>query len=488
MKMNLYKAFIFSFFLLICQTLFSDPIGKIKWTDSFLNAADQIPTDRLQFGYITVPENYEKPDGKKLKVAFVVIRSSLNNQSSNDASIYFMGGWGARTITNLHYYQNHFLSYKRDLILYDYRGTGYSEPTLCDKLGTKVFEHVLEDLPYTDFETKQRTLFNDCLNELESQGIDYNQYGTDNRARDGVLLAEELKYEAYNLFGVSYGTKTILQFIRQSTVKIRTIIMDSNCPLDYPINSGMTGDYAQSLYHILEDCQNDLDCNKKYPELRERFETFLISLDAKPLKIRLPNQRVAYLNKQEVNGIIHQLLYNERIYSMMPFLLDKFIKRNKFIIKRILGNLEEVLVENYNGVGLINYVYDHKPFREKAISIANQSKKDYPNFHVFDGYQNYFFVDQRFKTNLENTTAINNDIPTLIMAGGYDPITPVYYSKMIQKYFSNHFYVEFPRTGHGVTDNQCGRNLAENFLNNFQNPDEDPCYGKIKDRKIVFER
>lgn len=94
-----------------------------------------------------------------------------------------------------------------------------------------------------------------------------------------MLLAKALGYESYNLFGVSYGTKTILQFLRHADVKIRSVILDSNCPLDFPINSGMTEDYVNSLNGILKECENDTNCHRKYPQLREALETFLTSLD-----------------------------------------------------------------------------------------------------------------------------------------------------------------------------------------------------------------
>ena len=467
--------------------IFAQAIGEISWTDSFLSEEDQIFSDRLKFGYLTVPENYAKPEGRQLKIAFVVIKASIN-ESNKDASMFFMGGWGSRTLVDLAYYQNHFLSYRRDLIIYDYRGTGYSEPRLCEEIGPQVFDNVRANISYKEFEERQKSIFDGCLDKLEQQGIDINQYGTHNKGRDGVLLAKALGYESYNLHGVSYGTKTILQFIRQSTVKIRSVILDSNCPLDFPINSGMTEDYVKSLEHILEDCKNDPKCNEKYPTLKQDLLSTLNSLDEKPLKIKLPKSRVAYLNKQEVNGIIHQMLYDEWGYGMIPFLLKKFSKRSKFVIKRILRDLEEVLLDNYNGVGLINYIYDHKPFQQQAAEISSQSLAKYPAFQVFDGYQAYYLQDDRFTSDREQTQTLTTSVPTLILAGAYDPVTPSYYSQRLRPYFKNHYYVEFPKTGHGVTNNNCGWAIAENFLNRLQDPFENPCVEKLQNQSIVFER
>lgn len=486
------KTFVLHYLFILCLSIspiliFASSIGEITWTNSFLNEEDRIPTDRMKFGYLTVPEDYDKPEGRSLKIAFIIIKAAID-ESANDACMFFMGGWGSRTIKNLPYYHNNFLSYRKDLILYDYRGTGYSEPKLCEDIGENVFKNVLANKSYYEFEERQKQLFDNCLDLIEAKGFDINQYGTDNKGKDGVLLAKALGYDSYNLFGVSYGTKTILQFIRQSTVEIRSVIMDSNCPLDFPINSGMTEDYANSLNHILDDCANDPKCNKKYPNLKEDLTIFLQSLDEKQLKVGIAGGRQAYLNKQEVNGILHQMLYDEWSYGSIPFLLKKFSKRNKFIIKRILNNLEAVLLDNYNGVGLINYVYDHRPFQEMAREISHKSISHYPDLEVFDGYKAYYLQDERFLSNELSTHMLKTDIPTLILAGGYDPITPVYYSKRLLPYFSNHYYVEFPYTGHGVTNNRCGRAIAENFLNTLESPYDNSCIEEIKGQKIWFNR
>lgn len=487
MHLNAFKLSVFLLLLSNSMLLRSDPISSITWTDSFLSEDDHMHLDRMKFGYLVVPEDYDKPEGKKIKVAFIVIKAAID-ESAIDACFYFTGGWGVKTIQNLPYYHNHFLSYRKDLILFDARGTGYSVPSLCPDLGKAVFDNVIADRSYAEFEARQKELFDDCLDDLEEKGIDFNQYGTSNVGKDAIELAKALGYESYNLFGVSYGTKKILQFIRQSEVNIRSVILDSNCPLDFPINSGMTEDYAQSLQAIMKECENDSNCNKKYPDLREKLESFLNSLDKKPLKIKLPQSRTAYLNKQEVNGVIHQMLYDEGYYGYMPFLLKKFYKRNKFVLKRIIRNMEPAVLANYEGLGLVHYVYDHKAMQHMAKEIAEKAISNNLAYQVFDGYQAYYLKDKRFEVNATQTKMKTSEIPALIMAGRYDPVTPVAYSERLRPYFSNHYYVEFPRTGHGVTNNYCGKEMAEFFLNTLENPLENDCLESVKEQEIVFEK
>jgi pimeloyl-ACP methyl ester carboxylesterase len=54
-------------------------------------------------------------------------------------------------------------------------------------------------------------------------------------------------------------------------------------------------------------------------------------------------------------------------------------------------------------------------------------------------------------------TPVESDIPTLILAGAYDPITPPEWSRSVAERLNNSYYYEFPAAGHNVTtDNWRG--------------------------------
>ncbi|MEL6254887.1 MAG: alpha/beta hydrolase [Bacteroidota bacterium] len=481
------KSFSLSIILLslvLSNSLFSQKAGDIQWTSSFLE--EEINTEGMKFGYLYVPENYSEEDSRLWKMAFILLKAR-RDVSEKVASIYFMGGWGAKGINHVDFYRNHSLAYKGDLIIFDYRGSGYSEPTFCQDLPTQVYEAVSANMTYEEFQEKQHSFLNACLDEMEAKNIDYNQFGTNTKARDAILLAEKLGYESYNLFGVSYGTKTILQYLRQSTKNIRSVILDSNCPLDYPINSAMASDYARSLHLIFEDCTSDVKCKTKYPQLKERYLEMLASLEERPLKVKLPQKEVLYLNRQELNALVHQLLYEEDYYPYVPKIIKKLSNRNKLYLNRLLRGIEELLKDNYNGLGLCNYIYDHKSMQEEAKQIRLDALAKSADFDLFDGYRKFFEQDGRFEVNDAQTKLPQIDVPALILAGKYDPITPPYYSESIRKYFSQHQYFELPFSGHGASGNYCGRQLTDAFLKNPESPKLPPCLEWVKEEKIEFK-
>jgi hypothetical protein len=65
------------------------------------------------------------------------------------------------------------------------------------------------------------------------------------------------------------------------------------------------------------------------------------------------------------------------------------------------------------------------------------------------------------------TEPVASDIPVLVLAGTYDPITPPEWSRTALTNLGNSTFVEFPASGHSVvTDNPCARQITAAFLDN----------------------
>ena len=60
-----------------------------------------------------------------------------------------------------------------------------------------------------------------------------------------------------------------------------------------------------------------------------------------------------------------------------------------------------------------------------------------------------------------------SDVPTLILTGEYDPVTPPRWGKLAAKTLSSSFVFEFPGTGHCTIDSyDCADDLVTQFLAN----------------------
>jgi hypothetical protein len=76
--------------------------------------------------------------------------------------------------------------------------------------------------------------------------------------------------------------------------------------------------------------------------------------------------------------------------------------------------------------------------------------------------------------------AVYSDIPTLILAGEFDPITPPAYGQLALANLARGAYIEVPGAGHGASPyNDCTQGILESFLANPSSPLEVGCIAEI---------
>jgi hypothetical protein len=82
---------------------------------------------------------------------------------------------------------------------------------------------------------------------------------------------------------------------------------------------------------------------------------------------------------------------------------------------------------------------------------------------------------------------VESDVPTLILAGAYDPITPPDWSQAVAENLSTSHYFEFPSAGHSVTtDNPCAESIVAAFLNDPANEPDPGCMANVPGPEFVL--
>jgi hypothetical protein len=89
---------------------------------------------------------------------------------------------------------------------------------------------------------------------------------------------------------------------------------------------------------------------------------------------------------------------------------------------------------------------------------------------------------------LGENKALTSDIPSLIITGRYDPVTPPMYGQQIAKNLSHSYYYEFPNLGHTPTATDksgCAMNIAVEFLDNPTVEPDHSCMSQLAQVKFV---
>jgi pimeloyl-ACP methyl ester carboxylesterase len=75
-----------------------------------------------------------------------------------------------------------------------------------------------------------------------------------------------------------------------------------------------------------------------------------------------------------------------------------------------------------------------------------------------------------------------SDLPALILAGQFDPVTPPEWGQLAAETLSNHFYYEFPAQGHGIMrSDRCGLEIGLQFLENPTSEPDASCVDELTD-------
>ena len=154
-------------------------------------------------GTLEVPLNPAEPDGQKIGL-FVAVVPALSKVPEPDAFTVIVGVAGS--------FER--IRRERDIVLVDQRGTGQSNALECSSesagLDVSSPERVRE-------ETER------CLEQLPS---DPRYYTTSVAVRDLELVRATLGYNSWNLYGISYGTRVALHYLRRYPETTRSVVLD----------------------------------------------------------------------------------------------------------------------------------------------------------------------------------------------------------------------------------------------------------------------
>jgi pimeloyl-ACP methyl ester carboxylesterase len=74
-----------------------------------------------------------------------------------------------------------------------------------------------------------------------------------------------------------------------------------------------------------------------------------------------------------------------------------------------------------------------------------------------------------------------SDVPTLVLSGELDPVTPPGWGESVVKHLRNAQHITMPATGHGVIGTPCGARLIRDFVQRGSTEGLDTgCVGTVR--------
>ncbi len=251
----------------------------------------------IECGMVTVPENHANPDGPTIKLAVAIVHSTSPNLAP-DPLLFIAGGPGGRALDNVSFWLEylHPLLARRDVVFFDQRGTGRSEPAMeCLEIDIGVTDP-LEAYGLVGAITA-------CRDRLTDAGIDLSAYNSAQNAGDIAVLREALGYEEWNLYGVSYGSRVALTVLRDHSQGVRSAILDARTPVDADSLLEDPAHARSAFQKLFATCQTELVCQTAYPDLDQVNADTTNDLAANPVALEIANSITGESRTEALDGV-----------------------------------------------------------------------------------------------------------------------------------------------------------------------------------------
>ncbi len=441
----------------------------------------------VQCGNLVVPENRADPDSRMIELHVVVFASSSRDPSPTPL-LYLAGGPGSSIIETAQYQLAFFLPFldERDVIVFDQRGAGTSQPVLdCPEDTKAVFDNLNQHLTTEGKKTLHIEAMRDCRERLMAEGIDITGYNTVENAADVRDLRMALGIPEWDLYGVSYGTRLALATMRDYPQGIRSAILDSTFPLDVDFYASIVPNAAKAFEALFDECAANSNCNRAYPDLESKLYAAAALLDDQPGRTTVFNPFTGLTHEVAVTGnrlvdTIFKALYVKDFIPRLPELIYDAAEYEFDMFDLVFGTIIGQREFSSSGMYYSFNCADEAPFTNQAQVEAGSDSHPRLARYLEPGY--VFEICGFWGSTPNDISAVPSDIdiPTLIFAGGFDPITPPEWSRRAGSVIDDSHYVEFPSAAHGVLGaSDCSFEISLAFLSA---PDQEPdtsCVAEI---------
>jgi pimeloyl-ACP methyl ester carboxylesterase len=243
----------------------------IRWESCAAYADQEVtgyPEDRSDCATITVPVDYENPDGDAADIAIFRVRASgdkvgsllMNPGGPGASGVEFMAGQ-AQSFGSLD------LGKRFDLIGFDPRGIGRSTPQIrcftAQERDEARAETLVDMSPagIAKIEAENRADADKCAQRV---GTDFLAHvGTVDVVKDMDVLRAALGDDKLNYLGYSYGTKIGSAYAEQFPTKVRAMVNDGAVdPSANPVDENIRqlAGFQSTFDAFAADCINRGDC------------------------------------------------------------------------------------------------------------------------------------------------------------------------------------------------------------------------------------
>ena len=470
----------------------AEPVPRFEPGDCPFAGEQWATVEDIDCGYLVVPENRRLDSDRTLRLPVAILRSTSDTPEP-DPYLFIQGGPGLPSLRwaeqTAHHPQTRRIRERRDYILLDLRGTG-DAPDPCSHVGAATLRTYAADLTAAQHRARIVEVLHQCAQQALEAGHDLAAYTSVQTAADIGDLMRLLPYEEWNLFGVSAGSRIALVAMRDAPDRIRSVILDSPLPIAPVDFANAVAHFASALERMFAACAADAQCHETYPTLEADLYDAIAHLDREPAVIPMDDDdlypgRAFTVNSADLVKAFGQTLSNSSFLSVYPLFVREAAAGNRAVMAAMIaalgGGAADGVFNHATSEGML--CYDEAPYSSQAL--YERAAAPFPMALRGVGYLSHC-EDWPFPSATpEEIEPVVSSIPTLILHGEFDHMTPMAFGEELMGRLDNAHMFVFPNTGHYASvDDSCAQSMILDFLDDPMARPDDDC---IEDRpKLSF--
>jgi len=410
-----------------------------------------------------VPENRADPEGRTIHLKLAMVRSDAAVPDP-DIVVLLAGGPGqaaTRAYVDMARYFDG-LRKHHDILLLDQRGTGGSNPLSCPQVEKSIEKMKVDVSQNLDV---LRSNLSKCLAEVEKKA-DPRFYTTTDAVADLEAVRQALGAPKFDLIGVSYGTRMAQQYAMHHPGGVRSIVLDSAVPNTAALGQNVALHLQQALRKDFALCTADAACKKHFGDPYQTLMDLKARLAADPQEVTIRDPRSYKPVKRKFNdntlaGVVRLFAYASPTIALLPLSIHAAANGDP---EPLLGQASLISGDLRGDINI-------------GMSLSVTCSEDADLIHERPQDKDTL-LGNAFVRQLKAECAIwphgtrpvdfhqpfTGDIPTLVLSGQLDPITPPYWGKQIVAHLSDARQLVLKGQGHGEFTIGCMPRVVRRFI------------------------
>ncbi|HET6805697.1 MAG TPA: alpha/beta fold hydrolase [Frateuria sp.] len=437
-------------------------LGRLTLTACELGRPDSGLTTAAWCAPFEVPENRADPHGRKITLNLAVIRSEAQ-VPAGDMLVFLAGGPGQAATESWSTVAPALdgLLAHRDVLLIDQRGTGKSHPLECKAVEKAT--QATQGLPFDAQRLREQTT--QCLKEIEAKA-DPRFYTTTAAVADLEDARQALGVASFDLVGVSYGTRMAQQYAMHHPHAVRSLVLDGVVP-----NSLVLGeDFARNLEDALKAqfarCTAEPACKTHFGDPYQTLYQLRDALRANPHKVSFRDPQTYQsvertLSDDALASVVRLFAYSPVTAALLPLSIDAAAHGD---VGPLLGQAKLITGDLADSM---NSGMQFSVFCSEDADLLKARPQDADTIlgtRMVDTLQAVCSVWPRGDRPADFHQPLQASIPTLLLSGQYDPVTPPRYGEEVLSHLSNARHLVLKGQGHNVIGAGCAPTLVKHFI------------------------